>query len=1037
MRINKVYIILFILALGVFSIDQPICVDVKTVKVQIDSSYTIVPKLLSKVYSGGTLNFISLNEKIATIDSQGLITPKSVGKTEIKVTCADHPIYEAIVVEIYNQIATESLSLESETTMIKVGQSIQLTVYAEPAHKKLNFNDVSCSFANTSVLSMNNGVMTGINEGSTSLTCSYTENSKVITQNKFFVVYTFIETDNIIIESESDRVKIGQIITLKVYANPGHRPLNNTEIIYSTTNKAILTVSKDGKVYGISVGNASVTATYFEYDNSYLAQKTFMVYEPEVLTDSIVMESDTTSLKTGESTLLRVYANPNKRLLNSSQVSFSSNHPEILITNNEGKVTGIQKGSATITASYFENGNTFKTTLIFSVYTDIVTTNIGIEAAVTDVMVGNTVYINVFAYPANRKLLSTEVQCSAFDTSVIQVYSNLSLKGKSVGTTDVKCNYTENGITFEDSKLFTVYVETLRIDSDQDSVVAGQSMKLRVYLMPYKTPLFSSDVVLSSSNEAILKPGNYLSVIGVSQGNATITCTYLTKNIVGTKELTVTQDSTVRIVFEAKNNTLKVYEEIPLTAYLEPGHVLIEENDTNLYYTTEDPHIIRVEGRKIIGVDEGSTEIYAVYIKNYNEINVRSSQRFTVYTGIIPVQRISFSFENITVIKGNPFSFQVRVDPPKANNRAVIVTAGDGFYPYKNTGIKAENVYTMTPTLSGKTTITAVSAEDETISSSFELTIEETSTRGGGYFAKGIDIENGWFDCNKEWEGRENATVMGYNTTYLVKDSSLCWAATTANLIDWYQQSINFTNVPVDTPYGPTSWENGTVKANDNTAYSQSVAYEYIRLCSTNEGYFVGKALNWFFTGADTLLYDNLYERGSRYTEYVGFEKNVRVALDNYVGSDQGRDYYIEYLKKMVIPHIKRGTPMGLNVKYTCGRGHAITLWGYELGDFDMVDSGECLTESQENLKVKQEDLSSKRGDNMISYLYITDSDDGCGAVGGCSRVLKPSSLVRIPLFYRDDGAYIVTATSCSSYAKIVSLTSFNLTYGEVPVKRT
>ncbi|ELP87078.1 hypothetical protein EIN_028730 [Entamoeba invadens IP1] len=128
---------------------------------------------------------------------------------------------------------------------------------------------------------------------------------------------------------------------------------------------------------------------------------------------------------------------------------------------------------------------------------------------------------------------------------------------------------------------------------------------------------------------------------------------------------------------------------------------------------------------------------------------------------------------------------------------------------------------------------------------------------------------------------------------------------------------------------------------------------------------------------------------------------------------------------------------MGLNINYINGGGHAITMWGYELGDYDMVDAEECYTMNQENLKVKEEDLNSKRGDYMITYFYITDSDDGCRAVGGCGRVTKPSPLVRIPVFYRDNGAYVVTTTNCASYAKVISLTTFNVNYGEVPVKRT
>ncbi|ELP87079.1 hypothetical protein EIN_028840, partial [Entamoeba invadens IP1] len=799
MKNNITPLLVFFFAFFVFAIDLPMCVDVKTIKVQLDKSHTVVPKLLSKVYPNLSLTFTSSDEKVATIDSKGLIIPKVVGKTEIRIFIPGHPLYEATIVEIYEQIATESLILQSETTSIKVGQNIQLTVFSEPAHKKLSTSEVICSFSNTSVLTISNGVMTGVNEGTSTLTCSYTENGKVITQTKDFMVYTVIATDAIVIESESEGVKVGQIITVKVYANPGHRPLTNAEVTYSSSNDNIFTVSNEGKVNGISAGSANVRVSYTENGNTFSAEKTFVVSIAEVVTDSITLESDSTSIKVGESAVLRVYANPNKRILSSNQVSYSSNHPDILNVNGEGKVTGVKDGSATISVSYTENGKVFRTTLIFAVYTEIVTTRIGIEATVTDVKVDDTVYINVYAYPASSSYQVKE------------------------GTTTVKCTYTEKGVTFEDSKTFNVFIESLKLDTDQDTIQEGQSMALRVFLMPSKTQLSSSEVLLSSSNVTALKTGNDLTVTGVFAGTATVTCTHLTKNIVVTKVFTITEDPTIRITFEAANTTMQIYDEMPLTAYLEPGHQLISEEDKNLYYTSEESDILKVSERKLLARGEGSTLITAVYDKNYGQIHVTSGQIFTVFHGTIHVKSVTFAFKNITIVKGKPFSFQVHVNPPLANNKIVTVTSSaDGFYPNKNTGIQAENIYTITPTISGKTTITAVSDEDSTLTASFELTVQETSTRGGGFLADGITIESGWFDCNKEWEGRDDVTVLNYTTPYMSKDSTLCWAATTANLIDWFQKSIGWSNVPKDTPYGPTKWPNGTDKANDNTAYSQS-----------------------------------------------------------------------------------------------------------------------------------------------------------------------------------------------------------------------
>ncbi|MEG2947029.1 MAG: Ig-like domain-containing protein [Bacteroidales bacterium] len=537
-----------------------------------------------------------------------------------------------------------------------------------------------------------------------------------------------------------------------------------------------------------------------------------------------------------------------------------------------------------------------------------------------------------------------------------------------------------------------------------------------------------------SHNDAVASVSEYGIIRGVATGITKIRV-FDEDNSTHYKDIVVSVSPFLPITgidIPMKDTTLQVYDQLLLTTNFLPADRLMPAGDRVLW-DCNNWYAVDIDRNGLLTAkNEGTAVITALY--DYYGTIMKDQITVNIYLGTIPVRELKVDNTKISVIKGRSYTFNVMVLPEKANNHRVTVSsANTGIARVEhNRYIYSENAFTITGVKPGTTTLTAV-AEDGNHTVEIEVTVEENTTRGGGFLAQGVTPESGWFDCNKEWGSRDSTVVNGEWVDYLRSDNGMCWGATAANLIDWWQASIGHDNVPENAPHGATKDNDGNLKPSDNSSFSQSNVYEYFRLYSANQGYFVEKGLNWYFTGAESLASTVHWDKGFRYKEYEGFEKNRHVASCVDFFMDKGRAFYIREFKKTLENTIGKGTPAGLNINYPGGYGHAVTLWGYELADYDFVETGECPNSDLENSKVTSEKLNARNGDHLVAYVYITDSDDGYSPNTRPQSVKRPWSLIRVPVFYRDQGLYVVTAGSCNSFGRIISISAFSLKYGDVP----
>lgn len=131
---------------------------------------------------------------------------------------------------------------------------------------------------------------------------------------------------------------------------------DDSDVIWESSDAEVITVDNKGHIKAISEGTAIVTASVIYKRTEYLDSCKINVTKPY-----INMDTDC-SLYIGETKYLSVDTN-----LGGAQVIWASNNSDIASVNEEGKIEGIAKGTAKITATVTNNNEEYSAECVLTV----------------------------------------------------------------------------------------------------------------------------------------------------------------------------------------------------------------------------------------------------------------------------------------------------------------------------------------------------------------------------------------------------------------------------------------------------------------------------------------------------------------------------------------------------------------------------------------------------------------------------------------------------------------------------------------------
>ena len=158
-----------------------------------------------------------------------------------------------------------------------------------------------------------------------------------------------VEINGITISSadEAREVKVGGTLQLTAVVYPSEA---SQDVVWSSENDAVATVSETGLVTGVSVGAASIIATS-KADPSVSNKFALIVTTAIIYPESITITGEAATCKAGEKVQLTAVVLPAEAKQN---VEWSSSDTSIATVNRSGLVTTLQEGTVTITATSSE-----------------------------------------------------------------------------------------------------------------------------------------------------------------------------------------------------------------------------------------------------------------------------------------------------------------------------------------------------------------------------------------------------------------------------------------------------------------------------------------------------------------------------------------------------------------------------------------------------------------------------------------------------------------------------------------------------------
>ena len=547
--------------------------------------------------------YICKNEDIASVDENGLVSPKKSGKAEIEVK---NGVYsETIIINV----KTSDIELNSDTMSVKVGETFDIhSLIKNPSE------DEEYKFrCKDSIVKIDGfGMVTALSKGTTVI---YISNEKGDEVNvKITVTDKVIEADSIELDKVNITIKVGETTTVKAIVTPENAI--NKNVTWSSNNECA-SVDANGNITGVKKGTAIVTAKTV---NGFEASLTVTVEEKSsggsvipiptptpkptpdpVPTASISLDRNELTLKIKGTYRLIATVKGTK-----GSVTWTSSDTSVASVNSNGVVTAKKEGTTLIKVSV----NDIYASCVVKVVNDTVNeTSISLNKSNIELIAGESSSISVTFHPSNTT-----------DKSVTWSSSNASVAnykdGLIYGYKEGKCTITATSRNGKKASVNVAVkketvVPTIRIDVSETKVSIPVGEKKNVTATVYPSNATSTTLTWSSSNPQVATVSNGL-ITGVKEGNCIVTV----KNNAGTKadiSVTVTANNVkpTKVTLNKTSATLASTKKITLTATVEPSNA----DNKAITWSTSDKSIATVENGVVTAKKEGSAKINA---KTYN-----------------------------------------------------------------------------------------------------------------------------------------------------------------------------------------------------------------------------------------------------------------------------------------------------------------------------------------------------------------------------------------------------------------------------------
>lgn len=270
--------------------------------------------------------------EIVSVDENGKIRAMKAGDAIVTVTTRDGEFTAQCHVVVRQPVTGIALDQKEMTLNVGVTQKLTATVYPDNAFTKA----VQWSSSDDTVVAVNQtGVLTALKAGNAVITAmssdgSYTAECKVTVLQP---------VTGVALNKQQTTLFVGQGEQLIASLKPDDA--SEREVIWTSSENAIVSVDKAGRISALQKGTAVITVTTI--DGDYTAKCYVTVKE---VADNILLTETKLTLREKDTHQLHAAILPEEVEM---ALTWRSSSPEVVAVNQSGFLTAIRAGTATIT----------------------------------------------------------------------------------------------------------------------------------------------------------------------------------------------------------------------------------------------------------------------------------------------------------------------------------------------------------------------------------------------------------------------------------------------------------------------------------------------------------------------------------------------------------------------------------------------------------------------------------------------------------------------------------------------------------------
>ena len=593
------------------------------------------------------VTWTSSDENIASVEA-GIITALKAGSATISAVSEDG----GKTAECKVTVSAIGLTLDRTSLDLCTGEKFRLSASFTPDDAPTR--NLTWSSSDDAVVSVSqDGEVTAVAEGTATVTVA-TEDGELMAECKVTVSAISLTLDRTSLD-----LCTGEKFRLSASFTPDDAPTRN--LTWSSSDDAVVSVSQDGEVTAVAEGTATVTVA--TEDGELMAECKVIVRIP---VQSVSLDKTTLQLPIGEKYLFTATIVPENAT--NSKMTWTSSDDEVVTVTDEGEITAIKAGAATITVTTEDGGKTAECA-VEAIFVPV--ESVTLDYTELELDFEETFKLTATIHPENATNKNVNWSCNNY--MVASVDQNGTIKTLSphpMFNPAIITVTTEDGNKRAQCVLNVVDkgepVKSISLDKSSVELKEGEEVTLKATILPNNATNKSISWSSSDNSVATVKDGR---VYAITAGSAIITATTADGGKTATCSVTVLPGTypVESVSLNETTLTLMPGDDHQLKAIVNPDNAA----NKDVTWSSSNYDVVTVENGRVTAISEGIATIKVTTIDGAktDECTVTVSNDITKFVSAF-YRGGTVNIVNGVIQPGGQFVFGVNNN---AKNVSVIV----------------------------------------------------------------------------------------------------------------------------------------------------------------------------------------------------------------------------------------------------------------------------------------------------------------------------------------------------------------------------